>query len=194
MWVSGRSLIFLLPTGRAASQSEMSLLGPTLSQRMVIAPTPVPNRWVCSAIPAGTIWVTGGPKRVTTIGSPALRTRSKTARQVALNLESRFPAKTTPSTTKHSTNTDHGLIMVHFRRRVCSLLPPVINRCGDRCCGFYGSSSPSEAPPSSSDNGFLGSIAGRPAFLSSPFRSRMFFSRMALQRRCRAAELPANSL
>src|SRR5258708_31327766 len=71
----------------AASPSDSSPVGPTISPRMTPVPTPVPRRGASFAPPGGTTSATTWPKRVTRIGLPVLRTRSSTARQVALNLE-----------------------------------------------------------------------------------------------------------
>jgi hypothetical protein len=75
-----------LPGSRAASQSEISLIGPTISPLMVMDAAPVPNL-ICFVgwSAGGLIRATGRPKGVTRIGLPIFRPRSRTAKQVALN-------------------------------------------------------------------------------------------------------------
>src|SRR6185437_4858095 len=79
---------FRAASPRSASQSSSWLIGVTMSPRIrpVCASRPASRRrnlpW-----PAGPISATGAPKRVTNTGSPVCRTRSSTARQVALNFE-----------------------------------------------------------------------------------------------------------
>src|SRR5260370_13965508 len=71
---------------RAPSQSDSSPIGPTISPRITAVPAPPPSRIFLTAL-AGAISAMGWPNRLTRIGSPVLRTRSRTARHVALNCE-----------------------------------------------------------------------------------------------------------
>jgi hypothetical protein len=73
---------------RNTSQSSESLAGETISPTIRAEPFIDPNQlFGLSGMGGGTISATGVPKRVTRIGFPVLRTRSSTAKHVALNLE-----------------------------------------------------------------------------------------------------------
>src|SRR6266852_6922326 len=93
---------------RAASQSDSSPIGPTMSPKIRPDPTMVPRRRLslgCSC--GGTMSATGLPKRVTRMGCLVVRTCSSTCRQVALNLE--IAISFIGST---YTRIDHGLTIV----------------------------------------------------------------------------------
>src|SRR5271168_2441179 len=97
---------------RPASQSDSSPIGPTISPKISMVPIPPPIRMVRLAIPGGLISATAWPKRVTRMGWPVLRTRSRTARQVALNFEMAISSMALFSQHHDTRHFDHGPTIV----------------------------------------------------------------------------------
>src|SRR5260221_3738640 len=96
-----------------ASQSEISVMDSTMSPRISPEPAPVPNFGTLLAGVGGVIWATGRPKRVISTGCPVFWTLSRTARQVALNLEMAISSTAVLLTVEEdSTDLDHSQPMV----------------------------------------------------------------------------------
>src|SRR5579859_1373354 len=96
----------------AASQSDMSPMGPTISPKISMVPIPPPSRIARLTPPGGLISAMGWPKRVTRIGCPVFRTRSRTARQVALNFEMAISSMYPNSHEKLTSNLDRSQTIV----------------------------------------------------------------------------------